>query len=177
MIEAYELVRRQREEKEAAEAEAEAQDQELAQPILRDIFRSCVELLEQEGQVIPPSERALFIPFVNKYRQIVPHRPFKAMDYEKKWLLEKDVQIDGKTERVTVFARGNSLRNLDEIGIGVREFSLVSGGRFDRRDWATATLHQDDSWYGDLAGTSDANFFKEVLTKVREQSPAIPVAS
>lgn len=170
MVEAYELTLRQRNEQRATEA----RDVELAQPILKDVFSSCEELLKQEGQPLPRNKWGIIMP---KLRQIVPNRPFRALQYEKVWLLEKDVQIDDKIQAVTVFAvsTGDSPKDASTIGIGVGKFSVVLD-KYQSGE-ISADLYQDyDDWYGESVRTSDANFFKEVIVKARQQTPAIPVA-
>lgn len=175
MIEAYELTLRQRDEQRQKQEEVEARDVELAQPVWKDVFSSCEELLQQEGQPLPRNKWGYLWP---KRRGIVPHRPFRAFQYEKVWLLEKDVQIDGKTQEVIVFAisTGDSPKDASEIGIGIGKFSVVLN-KYSQSGEISADLYQDyDDWYDEPARTSDANFFKEVIVKARQQTPATPVA-
>lgn len=175
MIEAYELTLRQRIQQE----KDEAQDAELAQPIWKDIFSSCEELLKRDSkpQSLPGRSRwqtifpGIFIaPLVN----VSPHLPFKAFQDDDVWLLEKPIELDGETQTVTFLGRSRRNRHL-KVGVGV-------GGIFVElfpawRGKISVSLYQDgelviDAWRDEEAGTKDAHFFQEILAKARAQAPA-----
>lgn len=184
MIEAYELTLRQRVEQRQKQEEAELQAEEEEQATWNNVFMVGEELLAEQGS---REAFSLIEKVYGKYiwlRWVFESmlRPYKSDELSRLWSLEKDVDLDGETKKMTVAARAekHSPRNADRLHIGIGELSLVL-----RKNNPLGFRYPDgfirsELYIGDQEVTTqlaDANFFKEVIAKAREQTPATAAAS
>jgi len=155
--------------------EAKDAESEKAQPFWRGVFEESERLLEREGTPEPQSLWGKIEPKLAFLFTSTILRPLRRDAFSRVWVLEKDVDFDGKTKSVTITARSNgkSPKNSYELGIDVGELSLRARkfGVFGTID----NLVRVDIYRGEdevpQPGISDATFFQEVIVKTA-QAPA-----
>ena len=141
------------------------------------VFSAGETLLQEQGRRVGVGLKTSIGDKINMVAEIFSHGFPPPLDFNqasKIWGLEKDVDFDGKTQRVSIFARAKrrSAKDVDRMLINIAgvELFMTRPASYTPADVSVGLSLGQQLVSTDL---SDANFFKEAITRIRQQNHGV----